>query len=135
MTVLHILVAMPCAKICSGIDGTIKLILFSWLFKKNNVKSYNKEIKKRFLVLFASNLLKSVLAKPFHIWCFKVPDYWKVVSFLLLKNILINVILISVLYPEKELWKNIICERGCSLLWEETKKVCISLELLIPKMA
>ena len=27
MTFLHILVAMPCAKICSGIDGTIKLIL------------------------------------------------------------------------------------------------------------
>nr|DAT60597.1 MAG TPA: hypothetical protein [Caudoviricetes sp.] len=25
MTVLHILVAMPCAKICSDIDGTIKL--------------------------------------------------------------------------------------------------------------
>ena len=24
MTFLHILVAMPCAKICSGIDGTIK---------------------------------------------------------------------------------------------------------------
>ena len=24
MTVLHILVAMPCAKICSDIDGTIK---------------------------------------------------------------------------------------------------------------
>jgi len=33
MTVLHILVAMPCAKICSGIDGTIKLILFIDFFK------------------------------------------------------------------------------------------------------
>jgi len=28
MTALHILVAMPCAKICSDIDGTIKLTLF-----------------------------------------------------------------------------------------------------------
>ena len=33
MTVPHILVAMPCVKICSGIDGTIKLILFIDFFK------------------------------------------------------------------------------------------------------
>jgi hypothetical protein len=33
MTFLHILVAMPYAKICSDIDGTIKLILFIDFFK------------------------------------------------------------------------------------------------------
>ena len=49
------------------IDSTIKLTLFSWLFLKNNVKLHNKEIKKRFLVLFASNSFKSVLAKPFRV--------------------------------------------------------------------
>ena len=87
MTVLHILVAMPCAKIYSGIDGTIKLILFSWHLKKNNVKSYNKEIKKRFLVLFASNLLKSVLAKPFHICCLISSGYQKIVSFFVEKRL------------------------------------------------
>ena len=34
MTVLHILVAMPCAKICSDIDGTIKLTLFTVFIEK-----------------------------------------------------------------------------------------------------
>ena len=95
--------SIPYVKYAGNIDDTIKLTFFSWLFLKNDVKLHNKEIKKRFLVLFTSNSLKSVLAKPFHMWYFIGSDYQKIVSFLLLKNILISAILILVLCPEKNL--------------------------------
>jgi len=48
MTVLHILVAMPCAKICSDIDGTIKSTQMADLI----LLDYFVRIFKYFLLLF-----------------------------------------------------------------------------------